>query len=679
MDAGTSRDAAEKRAAELRSSIAHHDRRYHELDAPEISDQEYDALFAELKAIEARFPDLVLPDSPTQRVGGAPSQLFAPVPHSQKLLSLDNVFDDESLEDWWGRVEKSLGRKPTLVCEPKIDGLSVAVVYERGRLVRGATRGDGAVGENVTDNVATLRNLPARLDTDAPPAWLEVRGEVFLFKKDFAEINERLDEAGKPTFANPRNAAAGALRQKDVAVTRSRPLAIYLHGLVKIEGKAFRAYSEALAYLKSVGLPIHPLSKEVPTLDEAKAFVRMIRDARHGLDHEIDGVVIKVDDLGAQDELGATSKAPRWAIAYKLPPEQAETTLRDIHVSIGRTGAATPFAVLEPVFVGGVTISMATLHNEHEVARKDLRIGDRVVVQRAGDVIPEVVGPVVDKRTGEERPFVMPDACPACGQALERVEGEAVRRCENLACSAQIWGRIVHFAGRGAMDIEHLGEVTARDLLDRGLIADVGDIFFLDEAALGKLPQFKDKSIANLLAAISAARSRPLEKLIFGLGIRNVGQTAAQALADHFRSLDALASATAPDVTAAPGVGPVIANSVHAYFTRPATSELLDKLRRGGVRFDIVKPKSDGPLRGMTFVITGTLASMSREKAEEALAAQGGKVTSSVSKKTSFIVVGADPGTKLAKAEKLGVPILDDAGLQRLLAEGPPAVGGADG
>jgi DNA ligase (NAD+) len=674
MDAGTSRDAAEKRAAELRSSIAYHDRRYHELDAPEISDQEYDTLFAELKALEARFPELVVPSSPTQRVGGAPSQLFAPVPHSQRLLSLDNVFDDESLDDWWGRVVKALGRAPRLVCEPKIDGLSVAVVYERGKLVRGATRGDGAVGENVTDNVATLKTLPARLSTKTPPAWLEVRGEVFLFKKDFAEQNERLDEAGKPTFSNPRNAAAGALRQKDVAMTRERALAIYLHGLVKIEGPTFRTYSEALAYLKSVGLPIHPLSKEVASLDEAKDFVRMIRDARHGLDHEIDGVVIKVDDLDAQAELGATSKAPRWAIAYKLPPEQAETTLRDIHVSIGRTGAATPFAVLEPVFVGGVTISMATLHNEHEVARKDLRIGDRVLVQRAGDVIPEVVGPVLGKRTGDERPFVMPDVCPACGAPLERVEGEAVRRCENLACSAQTWGRIVHFAGRGAMDIEHLGEVTARELLDRGLIADVGDIFFLDDAALSKLPQFKDKSKANLLATIGGARSRPLEKLIFGLGIRNVGQTAAQALAEHFGSLDALAAASVEDVTAAPGVGPVIANSVHAYFARPATLTLLDKLRRGGVRFDVVKPKSDGPLRGMTFVITGTLASMSREKAEASLTAKGGKVTSSVSKKTSFVVVGAEPGTKLAKAEKLGVPILDEAGFTKLLAEGPTAL-----
>jgi DNA ligase (NAD+) len=679
MQAARDREEAERRAAELRTSIAYHDHRYHVLDAPEISDTEYDQLFRELKSLEAAFPDLVTPDSPTQKVGAAPSQLFAPAPHSARLLSLDNVFDDESFDDWWGRVVKGLGREPSLVVEPKIDGLSVAVIYDHGRLVRGATRGDGAVGENVTENVATLKSLPKKLATKTPPAWLEVRGEVFLFKKDFAEQNQRLDEAGKPTFANPRNAAAGALRQKDVAVTKERALAIYLHGLVKIDGVSFKSYSEALGYLASVGLPIHPLSKPVASLDEAKAFVRWIKDARHGLDHEIDGVVVKVDDLGAQEELGATSKAPRWAVAFKLPPEQVETTLKDIMVSIGRTGAATPFAVLEPVFVGGVTISMATLHNEHEVARKDLRVGDRVIVQRAGDVIPEVVGPVVDKRTGDERVFVMPDACPVCKEPLLAREGEAVRRCDNLACPAQTWGRIVHFAGRGAMDIEHLGEVTARALLEQGLVKDVGDIFFLDAAALGRLPNFKDKSITNLLAAIDGARSRPLDKLLAGLGIRHVGQSAAIALASHFGSLDEIAAATAEQLAAVEGLGTVIAESVREYFARDATSALLDKLRRGGVRFDVVKKKGDGALRGMTFVITGTLSAMSREKAEAALEAQGGKITSSVSKKTSYVIVGADPGTKLAKAEKVGAPILDEAGFLALLERGPGGAETADG
>jgi len=675
MDSARDRDAAARRAAELRATIGHPDYQYHVLASPEIADEAYASLFRELEAIEQTFPGLVTSESPTQKVGGAPSQLFAPAPHSARLLSLDNVFDDASLDDWYGRVVKALGREPSLVCEPKIDGLSIAVIYERGRLVRGATRGDGAVGENVTDNVATLKTLPKKLGTKSPPEWLEVRGEVFLFKKDFADQNLRLDEAGKPTFSNPRNAAAGALRQKDASATRARALAIYLHGLVKLDGVEFKTYSEALQYLESVGLPTHPLSKRVATLEEAKVFVRWIKDARHGLDHEIDGVVIKVDDLAAQGELGATSKAPRWAIAYKLPPEQAETRLNDIMVSIGRTGAATPFAVLEPIFVGGVTISMATLHNEHEIARKDLRVGDRVIIQRAGDVIPEVVGPVVDKRTGEERAFVMPDTCPACKGPLLARDGEAVRRCENLDCPAQTWGRIVHFASRGAMDIEHLGEVTTRALLDQGLVKDVADIFFLDAAKIGQLPNFKDKSITNLVAAIDGARSRPLDKLVVGLGIRHVGQSASIALASHFGSLDAIANASREQLAEVEGLGAVIAESAHAYFERTATKELLEKLRAGGVRFDVVKQKGDGPLRGMTFVITGTLGAMSREKAEAALEAQGGKITSSVSKKTSYVIVGAEPGTKLAKAEKAGVTILDEAAFLRLLEVGPDAVG----
>ena len=418
------------------------------------------------------------------------------------------MFDDASLVAWYDRVQKGLGRAPALVCEPKIDGLSIAIVYEGGAYVRAATRGDGAVGEDVTANVATLKGLPKKLE--GAPAWLEVRGEVFLPKKEFAELNARLDEEGRDTFANPRNAAAGALRQKDPRVTAARPLALYLHGLVRVAGASFRAYSEALAFVERLGLPTHPRARRVESLDEVRAFVESIREERHALDHEIDGVVIKVDDLAAQSELGATSKAPRWAVAYKLPPEQRRTRLRDIQVSIGRTGAATPFAVLEPVYVGGVTVGMATLHNEHEIARKDLKIGDLVIVQRAGDVIPEVVGPVVEERTGDERAFVMPEACPSCGAPLERREGEAVRRCESATCPAQAWGRIVHFASRGAMDVEHLGEVTAKAMLELGLLADVGDVFHLTREAVATVPGFKDKSVTNLLAAVDAARSRPL-------------------------------------------------------------------------------------------------------------------------------------------------------------------------
>lgn len=664
----TAPEKAKTRVLELRAEIAHHDRQYHELDSPEISDEAYDKLFRELVQLEKAHPDLVTPTSPTQKVGAAPSQLFAPARHSQRLLSLDNVFDEASLDDWFVRVEKGLGRKPALVCEPKIDGLSIAVVYDKGRLSRGATRGDGTVGEDVTQNVATLRTLPHRLKGESLPSWLEVRGEVFLFKKDFAEINQRLDEAGKATFSNPRNAAAGALRQKDVETTRERPLALYLHGLVRAEGVTFKRYSEALKYLSGLGLPVHPLSSPCPTLDDVKAFVRDMRDKRHSLDHEIDGVVVKVDDIGAQEELGATAKAPRWAVAFKLPPEQATTKLKDIMVSIGRSGVATPFAMLEPVFVGGVTIQTATLHNEDEVLRKGVLIGDTVIIQRAGDVIPEVVGPVVDKRTGDERAFVMPDACPVCGAVLVRREGESARRCENLDCPAQTWGRIVHFASRGAMDIEHLGEVTTRELIELGLVKDAGDIFHLDAVAIGKVPNFKAKSIQNLLKAIDSARSRPLDKLLVGLGIRHVGGSAAQTLSGHFGSIDAVGAASVEELTEAEGLGETIAKSVHEYFRRPATITLLDKLRSGGVKLDVVKAKKDGHLSGMTFVITGTLEALSREKAQAAIEDLGGKVTSSVSKKTSYVVVGADPGSKYDKAQKLGVPILDEAGFTKLLA-----------
>ncbi len=660
-------DQAKRRVIALREEVRRHDHLYHSLDAPEISDAEYDALFRELRELEQAHPELRTADSPTERVGAQVSELFSPVRHSRRLLSLDNVFDEVSFDEWYDRVKKGLGRDTSLVCEPKIDGLSLAVVYEHGRLIRGATRGDGSVGEDVTQNVLTLRDLPHRLRSKNPPAWLEVRGEVFMFKQDFKLLNETLDEQGKPTFSNPRNAAAGAMRQKDVAVTRERPLSIYLHGLVLVEGAKLKSYSEALAFMAELGLPVHPLSQPVETLAQAKAFVSRIKQERSGLDHEIDGVVIKVDDLGAQEELGATAKAPRWAVAYKLPPEQATTTLRDIHVSIGRTGAATPFAVLEPVFVGGVTISLATLHNEFEIARKDLRVGDKVTVQRAGDVIPEVVGPLVNQRTGAERAFVMPDDCPVCGTRLERKEDDAVRRCPSRACPAQTLGQIVHFCSRGAMNIEHLGEVRAQQLLDLGLVKDPGDLFHLTAADLQKLPQFKDKSVNNLLAAIEGAKARPLDKLLVGLGIRHVGGSAAQALAGHFGSLAAVREASIEQLTEVPGLGQVIAESVFEFFQRESSHQLCDKLTRGGVSTNVVKARADGPLTGMTFVITGTLANMSRDRAQARIEELGGKVTSSVSKSTRYVVVGADPGTKLDKAQKLGVATLDEAAFLALL------------
>jgi DNA ligase (NAD+) len=660
---------AKLRVEELRAQIEHHNYRYYVLDAPEISDVEFDKLLRELDALERAHPTLLTADSPTQRVGGvAVTALFAPVKHSRRLLSLDNAFDDAELVAWRDRVVKGLGREPSYVCEPKIDGVSLAVVYERGKLIRGATRGDGDVGEDVTANVRTIRGVPARLRTDAPPDWLEVRGEVFFRLADFERINEEQGAAGKPLFANPRNATAGLLRQKDAAVTAARPIHVYFHGLVKIEGHKLESYSGTLAYLRGLGLRTHPEAKEAATLDEVRAYIADMAKRRHALEHEIDGAVIKVDRYADVDELGATSKFPRWAIAYKFPAEEQTTRLNDIQVSVGRTGAVTPFAVLEPVRVGGVTVSMATLHNADEVIRKGVLIGDTVVVRRAGEVIPEVVAPVPSLRSGSERAFVMPKDCPRCGTEIVRPEGEAVARCPNLQCPAQVLGRIVHFAGRGAMDIEHLGERTAGELLDRGLILDQADIFALTPEAIGQLPNFKDKSIANLQAAIAAAKDRPIDRLLYGFGVRHVGAAAARALADHFGSIERIATAPAEEIAAVDGVGDVIAGAVRAFFDRPETVQLLDKLRRAGVRLEEQRERRTGPLTGKSFVITGTLAAMSREVAKERIEALGGKMMNALSARTNYLITGENPGSKLDKAAKLGVTTLDEKAFLELLA-----------
>jgi DNA ligase (NAD+) len=509
--------------------------------------------------------------------------------------------------------------------------------------------------------------VPARLRTDAPPAWLEVRGEVFLRKVDFERINEELGAAGKPLFANPRNTTAGMLRQKDPKITASRPLNVFFHGLVRIDGKALGSYTETLAYLRDLGLRTHPESRACATLEDVSAYVAQMETRRHALEHEIDGAVIKVDRVADQNELGATSKFPRWAIAYKFPAEEQSTKLNDIQVSVGRTGAVTPFAILEPVRVGGVTISMATLHNADEVVRKGVLIGDTVIVRRAGEVIPEVVAPVPSLRTGQERAFVMPTRCPQCDTEIVKPEGEAVARCPNKLCPAQVLGRIVHFASRGAMDIEHLGGRTATELLERGLVDDPSDIFFLDFQKIGQLPGFKDKSIGNLLAAIAAAKDRPIDRLLFGFGIRHVGASAARALADAFGSLDRIAAATTEEMADAQGVGTVIATAVREFFDREDARAVLEKLRRAGVRLAETREKVTGPLTGKTFVITGTLVAMSREAAKVGLEALGGKVTNSLSGATSYLVVGDSPGSKLDKATKLGVETLDEPAFLELL------------
>lgn len=665
-------DDAKRRIDELVGLIAYHDHRYHVLDAPEISDAAYDTLMRELRELEQEFPMHARSDSPTRRVGAPPGDLFAPVAHSERLLSLDNAFDDAELDAWFDRAVRGLGREPALFCEPKVDGLSIAVVYQDGVLTRGATRGDGAFGEDVTANVRTIRSLPPRLLTPSPPPWLEVRGEVFLRLPDFERMNRELGEAGKALFANPRNAAAGTLRQKDPRATAERPLTVIFHGLVRVDGLRFARYSEALEALRGFGLRTHPDARLCPTLADAKAYVRQLADRRRGLDHEIDGIVVKIDDLAAQAELGATSKAPRWAIAYKLPSEEQTTILKDILVSVGRTGAITPFAVLEPVQVGGVTVSMATLHNEDDLSKKGVLIGDTVIVRRAGDVIPEVVAPVPSLRTGSERPFAMPSACPSCGGPLVRPEGEATRRCENYACPAQVWGRVVHFASQSALDIEGLGERTAQALIDQGLVRDPGDIYSLTAEAIGTLPGFKDKSVKNLLAAIEASRHRPIERVLIGLGIRHVGSTVAVRLADAFGSIPKLAEATEEEIAAVDGVGPIIARAVIDHFAREESRRVLHKLAQAGVRLAEERGPRTGPLTGLTFVITGTLEHLSREEAGRRISELGGKVTSSVSKKTSYVVVGEAPGSKLEKATRLGVSTLDERAFLALLEHGPP-------
>jgi DNA ligase (NAD+) len=655
------RSVAKRRVEELRDLINYHNYRYHVLDDPEVADAEYDALMRELKEHEESFPELIVPDSPTQRVGGAPSELFAPVRHRVPMLSLDNAFSWEELEAWGGRVVRALGREADFYCELKIDGVAVAVAYENGKYVQGATRGDGFVGDDITANIRTIRSVPFTLrGGDHPPA-LEVRGEVYLPVKAFEKLNEQLTEQGGRPFANPRNAAAGSLRQKDPAVTASRPLRLWCHGIGVAEGRRFERHSEALDYLKHAGLPVSPETELLGTLQEVFKYCQHWQEHRHDVDYEIDGVVVKVDQIALQEELGATSKAPRWAIAYKFPPEERTTVLRNIFVHTGRTGVVTPFAQLEPVFVSGVTVGTATLHNEDEVKRKDVRPGDTVVVRRAGEVIPEVVGPVPSKRPKGARPWRFPKKCPSCGTPLVR-EG-AYWKCPNRrGCPSQNVEWLFHFAGRGGMDIEHLGYKTGLLLIDRGWIKDPADVYSITDEQVAQLPGFKEKSIANLRASIEASRDRELWRLLSALSIPHVGSHMANVLADAFGSIDRLQEASVEDLEAVEEVGPIVARAVHAWFHDRGNRRLLDKLRKAGIRIADRprKRKEDGPLAGKTVVLTGGLESMSREQATKAAEEAGARVASSVSKKTDFVVGGTDPGSKYDKAVQLGVDIVDE-------------------
>jgi DNA ligase (NAD+) len=669
--------------ATLATVIDEHQYRYYVLDTPSVGDAEYDRLMRELEALEERYPGLRTPDSPTQRVGGTYSTLFTPVAHAERMLSLDNAFTDEELTSWAERIEREVGADAaSYLCELKIDGLAISLTYEGGRLVRAATRGDGRTGEDVTLNVRTIADVPERLRGERVPDLVEVRGEVFFTVEAFTQVNDALLEQGKTPFANPRNAAAGSLRQKDPRITAARPLRLIVHGVGARRGFQPRRQSEAYEQLKAWGLPTSSRWRVLPDLAGVREFIAHYAEHRHGVEHEIDGVVVKVDSVALQRRLGSTSRAPRWAIAYKYPPETATTRLLEIRVNVGRTGRVTPYAVLEPIFVGGVTVTNATLHNANDVARRGVLIGDTVIVRRAGDVIPEIVGPVVEKRDGSERPFMMPTRCPECGSPLAPAkEGDVDIRCPNTrSCPAQLRERIFHLAGRGGFDIEVLGYKAATALLDSGIITDEGDLFALDAEKLARGEFFvnADGSLSTnarkLLANLDEAKSRPLWRVLVALSIRHVGPTAAQALAGHFGSLDSIAASEEEELSGVEGVGPTIAESLREWFGVDWHREVVEKWRAAGVRLEEDRvDEGPKPLAGIAVVVTGSLADFSRDGATEAIASLGGKVTGSVSKKTDFVVVGESPGSKHDRAVALGVPVLDEAGFQTLLADGPEA------
>ena len=678
--------SAADRISELRAQVAYHNRRYHELDAPEISDGDFDLLARELRQLEVDNPDLAVDESPSGAVGGAPSVLFAPVVHAVPMTSLDNAMSADELHAWGNRVRRSLGDTPArFACELKIDGLAMSLRYEQGRFVQAATRGDGRVGEDVTANVATISVIPKQLKGrtgTAVPDVIEVRGEIYMTIAGFDRLNAAADAVDGRRFVNPRNSAAGSLRQKDPAITATRELAFWAYQLGEvIGGPAFTTHHETLEFLADLGFPVNPEVRLLDSLEEVFVHCAHWQDHRHDLDYEIDGVVVKVDDLAQRLELGFTSRAPRWAIAYKFPPEERTTVLRDIKVSIGRTGRATPFAVLEPVFVGGSTVGMATLHNEDQVRVKDVRPGDTVVVRKAGDVIPEVVGPVLSLRPKGTRAWKFPTTCPCpLRSTLTRIEGEADTRCVDPACPYQRDQRVIYWGSRGAMDIEGLGERTVMQLTAKGLIEDPADIYALTAEQVATLEGFATASAEKLVAAIADSKSRPLPRLLTALGVKHLGPAASQVLAGEFGTLDRVMAASSDELAAVGGVGPVIAASIAAWFELPASGAFIEKLRAAGVDFGseaaaaaaaAARAAVPQVLAGKTVVVTGTLAGFSREDAELAITSRGGKSPGSVSAKTYAVVVGDSPGaSKLSKAEQLGIPILDETGFQHLLETG---------
>ncbi len=655
----------------LRSQIDHHNHRYYVLDSPEISDAEYDRLMRRLQQLEAEHPELMTPDSPTQRVGAAPLEAFGTIEHRLPLLSLANAFSNEELMAWYKRILNLRGEQDfDFVCEIKMDGLAVALTYVDGRLVTGATRGDGFKGEDVTQNLRTVKSIPLSVPRDAPPRF-EVRGEVFLSKAAFKKINEDRARDGLPLFVNPRNAAAGSIRQLDPRVTARRPLDIYVYALGWAEGRAVPVtHWERMAYLKSLGFKVNPRNRRCRTIEEVEAYHRLVEEERPRLPYEADGIVAKVDSIEIQESLGNVAREPRWALAYKFPAERATTILRDIGINVGRTGSLNPYAILEPVFVGGVTVSQAALHNEDDIRRKDIRIGDTVYVQRAGDVIPEVVGPVVSKRTGSERVFTMPERCPACGSEVVRVEGEAMHRCTNAACPAQAYEKIKHFTA--AMEMDGVGEKLCAALMENGLVKDAGDVYYLTREQLVGLERMGEKSADRVLASIRAGKARPLASLLFAIGIPNVGGETATLLASRYHSLDQLAAATEEELQAIPSIGPKISESITAFFRQEGNRNIIEKLREAGVKLEEEAreaPAGDLPLAGKEFVITGKLASSTRSEAEAKVKALGGTAGSNVTKKTAYVVVGEDPGSKLDKARQLSIATLTEEGFLQMIEE----------
>jgi DNA ligase (NAD+) len=667
---------ARHRMTELINEIRDHQFKYYVLDQPTVTDAQFDELLRELQSLEDKYPELREADSPTQHVGGGFSTQFEQRDHIEKMMSLDNVFDSEELAQWFDRIEKEIPQ-PQYLCEVKVDGLAINLTYENGVLVRGLTRGNGVTGEDVTLNVKTIRNLPHQLKSENFPALVEVRGEVFFPIAAFNELNDSLEEAGKQLFANPRNGAAGSLRQKDPRVTAARPLSVVVHGVGAREGIAFESQSGAYELLKSLGLPTSDRFKVCGTRMDVEKFIQFYSDHRHDVEHEIDGVVIKVDSISQQQQLGFTSRAPKWAIAYKYPPEEVTTVLLDIKVSVGRTGRVTPFAYMEPVKVAGSTVTNATLHNAEEIVRKGVLIGDTIVIRKAGDVIPEVLGPVLDKRTGSERAFVMPTHCPECSAELRAMsQGDVDIRCPNAqSCPAQLRERIYYIGSRAALDIDVLGYEAATALLDAKIIKDESDLFDLTAEKLVTSTFFTKKdgtpaaNVDKLLAALDEAKNRPLWRTLVALSIRHVGPTAAQGLATALGSVKAISESTAEELAAIDGVGQIIAESIVEWFGVKWHKEIISKWEKAGVCM-VVQQTEQLPqtLAGLTFVVTGGLESFTRDGISETITAHGGKPSSSVSKKTDYVLVGSDPGSKLAKAQELGVPVIDEARFKELLA-----------